>query len=360
MTVSTAIRPRAEIAEDIPSDAVGDLNGHEPVRAVAQPREEVILSYLPLVKHIAGRIRLTLPSAVEKEDLVQYGTLGLIDAVDRFDPSLGVKLTTFAVPRIRGAILDSLRSIDPVPRSIRHGARVADRASEVLTAELGRPPTATEIAGRLQIDIAKYRAMRSVVSRQCVSLDTQLSGDEGDESSASGAEHIADDSPAVEADLEAAELKQALGEAVDRLPLREQAIIELRFRKGLTFREIAPRLHISESRVIQVLRGTLDTLRNSLEEPVTGELPRPVQRPNRDWHGSLRAVPLGNRAPGDMDPAHRLTPTAHAQRRSSPAGRTTFQGRPDEATGQVSFGRDIHAQPFRPGGAGALGRDQVA
>jgi RNA polymerase sigma factor for flagellar operon FliA len=249
--------------EDAPT-----ASGDRPSRA---DRDELVLQYQPLVKYLAARLQCVLPPGFDREDLISHGTMGLIEAIDRYEPNRGIKLTTFAATRIRGAMLDALRTFDPVPRSVRQHARRAELAAAQLTDELGREPTSAEVARALEMPVAKYREVRANASWRTVSLDGLPIDQDHDGSPRNGAESIASDAPALSDPLEARDLREALALESDRLPIREREIIRLRFYENLTGREISDRMGISESRVFQLLRSALEELRNRLESSVTGE-----------------------------------------------------------------------------------------
>src|SRR5919199_6201195 len=119
-------------------------------------RERIIVQYAPLVKYVVGRLAINLPTIVDSDDIISYGTLGLIDAVERFDPTRGIKFETYAIARIRGAIIDALRSLDQIPRTARQRAREIEAAIVELEAKLKRPPQDEEVAKHLGMDIERY------------------------------------------------------------------------------------------------------------------------------------------------------------------------------------------------------------
>jgi RNA polymerase sigma factor for flagellar operon FliA len=190
-------------------------------------RDRLILTYAPLVKYVAGRLGSGLPAHVEEEDLVSYGLLGLIGAIERYDPDRDVKFETYAIARIKGAIIDELRSLDWVPRSVRARAREIERAMAALEAKLHRPPTDEEIANQVGITTEEL---------EVALIDT-----------------IEDtEAPSPESSLSATELKEALGEAIARLPEREKLVVTLYYYEELTLREIGEVLGVTESRVSQL------------------------------------------------------------------------------------------------------------
>jgi RNA polymerase sigma factor FliA len=207
-------------------------------------RDRLVLQYSPLVKFVAGRVRSGLPATVESADLVSEGVIGLMDAIDKFDPSRGLQFQTYAVPRIRGAIVDSLRAADWAPRSVRARAREVERAQQALQARLGRFPEDREVAAELDISQAELREVYAAISRSGVaSLDELGAPDDL-------AEPLGDDLDD--------EMREALMPAVRALPERDQVIVALYYFEGLTLSEIGQVLGVSESRVSQLnTRATL-------------------------------------------------------------------------------------------------------
>ncbi|NPV53673.1 MAG: FliA/WhiG family RNA polymerase sigma factor [Firmicutes bacterium] len=216
-------------------------------------REELVLKYLPLVGYIAGRVAINLPLNIEYDDLVEYGIIGLLDAASKFEVSRGVKFETYAQIRIRGAIMDGIRNLDWVPRSIRAKAKKLEQTYTSLEQELGRPATNEEVAKALGIDRAFLDSMVADINRGgIVSLDELLQADED-----GGTVAIVDvmrdpDSPDPIRVIEKAELVRRLGQAIDELPDKEKLVISLYYYEELTVREIAKVLGVSESRVSQL------------------------------------------------------------------------------------------------------------
>src|SRR5687768_9909414 len=192
-------------------------------------RERLVVAYSPLVKFIAGRMASGLPSHVEEADLVSYGLLGLIGAIERFDLEREIKFETFAVARIKGAIIDELRSLDWVPRSVRSRAREVERSIGYLEAKLHRPPTDEEIAKHVGISVEELEDSLTDISRSSIAALDELwtiGGSGGDQVAL--IDTIEDtDAPAPESSLAATELKEALGEAIARLPEREKLVVTL-------------------------------------------------------------------------------------------------------------------------------------
>ena len=223
-------------------------------RATADPglRNRLVLQYAPLVKYVAGRLRTRMPDTVEQDDLVSDGVLGLMDAIERFEPARGLSFQTFAVPRIRGAIIDGMRSMDFVPRSVRDKLRVVHRANVTLEGRLGRAPEDTEVAKEVGIPVHQLRDL----SRQANSNHANL--DDFD---------LADElSVAADHRVEQGDVNASLMRVVDQLAERDQVIIALYYFEGLTLAEIGQVLGVTESRVSQVHRRATTTLREKLLE----------------------------------------------------------------------------------------------
>jgi RNA polymerase sigma factor for flagellar operon FliA len=217
-------------------------------------RDRLILTYAPLVKYVAGRIGSGLPAHVDEGDLVSYGLLGLIGAIERFDPGRDIKFETYAMARIKGAIIDELRALDWVPRSVRSRAREIERAITELEARLGRAPTDDEIATKVGITTEELEDSLTAISRSSIAALDELwtvSGEGGDQVSL--LDTIEDtDGPDPQLELTQTETREALGEAIARLPEREKLVVTLYYYEELTLREIGEVLGVTESRVSQL------------------------------------------------------------------------------------------------------------
>ncbi len=226
-------------------------------------REQLILQYAPLVKYVMGRLAISLPAILDYEDILSFGTIGLIEAVERFDHQKGVKFETYAISRIRGSIIDALRSLDRLPRSVRQKAREANEAILRLTNELGREPTDDEVAAALDVAPDAYRRTQVETSWITVSLDNLGSTDGEDDTG--GAMTVADpDGEDFSVDLERQELIGDLAASIRDLPDREQLILSLYYKEELTMREVSEVLGISESRVCQLHARALSRLRTGV------------------------------------------------------------------------------------------------
>jgi RNA polymerase sigma factor for flagellar operon FliA len=217
-------------------------------------RDRLILTYAPLVKYVAGRLGSGLPAHVDEGDLVSYGLLGLIGAIERFDPERDIKFETYAISRIKGSIIDELRAMDWVPRSVRARARDIERAIAELEAKLGRAPTDEEIATKVGLTQEELGDSLTEISRSSIAALDELwtVGSSGGDT-ISLIDTIEDDSAAGPQDaLSQTEMREAIGEAIARLPEREKLVVTLYYYEELTLREIGEVLGVTESRVSQL------------------------------------------------------------------------------------------------------------
>jgi RNA polymerase sigma factor for flagellar operon FliA len=227
-------------------------------------REQLILQYAPLVKYVMGRLAISLPAILDYEDVLSAGTIGLIEAVERFEPTKGVKFETYAISRVKGAIIDTLRSLDRLPRSVRQKARAADHAITRLTVDLGREPSDDEVAADLGLTLPQYLKQIVDVSWVTISLDS-MGPSGGDDDDGPSDISVADpDVEDVTSGLEREEMIGDLSSAIRELPEREQVILSLYYKDELTMREVSRVLDISESRVCQLHARALTRLRASL------------------------------------------------------------------------------------------------
>jgi RNA polymerase sigma factor FliA len=232
-------------------------------------RERLVVAYSPLVKFIAGRMASGLPSHVEESDLVSYGLLGLIGAIERFDLEREIKFETFAVARIKGAIIDELRSLDWVPRSVRSRARDVERAHSQLEGQLGRAPTDEEMAVKLEMTVDEFRdVLLEIANSSVLALDDlwTFADPEGGGGQISVLDTIQDPN-ALDPENEAntAELKDRLADAIESLPERERLVIALYYYESLTLREIGEVLGVTESRVSQLHTKAVLALRSRFQ-----------------------------------------------------------------------------------------------
>src|ERR671936_784502 len=219
-------------------------------------RERLVVAYSPLVKFIAGRMASGLPSHVEESDLISYGLLGLIGAIERFDLDREIKFETFAVARVKGAIIDELRSLDWVPRSVRARARDVEKAHAELEGELQRSPSDEEMAQKLDITVDEFQeSLLEIANSSVLALDDlwTFADPEGGGGQISVLDTIHDPN-AVDPETEAhtSELKDRLADAIESLPERERLVVALYYYENLTLREIGEVLGVTESRVSQL------------------------------------------------------------------------------------------------------------
>jgi RNA polymerase sigma factor for flagellar operon FliA len=231
-----------------------------------EARERLIIHYAPLVRFVANRLSIGLPSCVDADDLISYGFFGLVDAVERFDLSREVKFETYATRRIQGSIIDGLRSIDWVPRSIRQKSKELERAIGTLEMKFGRPPSDHEIADYMKLSLAEYSQMiKEVKGASLISLDEGWSNDSEDEGNLTLSQVIKDVSSEDPANLvSSSELQRKLAEAIDNLPERERLVVSLYYYEELTLKEIGKVLNVSESRVSQIHTKAMHRLKASL------------------------------------------------------------------------------------------------
>lgn len=231
-------------------------------------RERLILNYSPLVKFVAGRVGASLPPSVDHNDLVSYGILGLIDAIERFDLKREIKFETYAIPRIRGAMLDELRALDWVPRSVRAKGRELDLAMAKLQASLRRDPTEEELAAELQIDVSVIRArLDSTVAMSIVALEELLTVSNVDGDRVSLLDTLPDvgvDMPGEE--MEAGVTRDALRRSIEGLGERDKKVIVLYYLEGFTLSRIGDILGVTESRVSQIHSKAIMALRARMAE----------------------------------------------------------------------------------------------
>jgi RNA polymerase sigma factor for flagellar operon FliA len=230
-------------------------------------REKLLTTYLPLVKNVAGRMAMGFPRSVELSDLVSTGVIGLIEAMSHFDPKRGVKFETYAVPRIRGAILDELRALDWVPRSTRAKSREIERAVSKLENQLGRTPSERELAKSLRMSPDDlFLAIGDVSGTTLLSLDELLYREE-DNRQVPRVETLEDtNGTTVLGEIERQELKAFLVHAVTKLTEQEKLVIALYYYEELTLKEIGEVMHISESRVSQIHTKAVGKLRGLIRD----------------------------------------------------------------------------------------------
>uniref|UniRef100_UPI0036F3390C RNA polymerase sigma factor WhiG n=1 Tax=Cellulomonas timonensis TaxID=1689271 RepID=UPI0036F3390C len=231
-------------------------------------RERLILHYGALVTAVASRVGMRLPSTVEQADLVSYGMFGLIDAIEKYELDRAVKFETYASARIRGAILDELRAMDWIPRSVRTKARAVDRAYAELESELHRTPSEAEVAQRLDVGVSELRSVFTQLSTVNVAALDELMGAGSERSDKlSLIDTLGDDRARDPAgSFEAQETKFLLARAIEQLGEREKIVLILYYYEGMTLAEIGRVLGVTESRISQMHTAAMLRLRAKLTE----------------------------------------------------------------------------------------------
>src|SRR5215207_1895304 len=215
-------------------------------------RDQLILHYSPLVKYVAGRVAVGLPQRVEPADLVSYGIFGLIDAIDRFELNRGTSFESYAIARIKGAIIDELRSLDWVPRSVRAKARSLERAYQDLEARLKRVPSDAELAAEVGLEEEQLQSVLAQVSFVGLAALDETLGISERSGGATLGDTLADRADGPVAVMETAETRRILAACIASLPERERVVLTLYYYEGLTLAEIGSVLGVTESRVSQV------------------------------------------------------------------------------------------------------------
>lgn len=255
-------------AHRVTPDSLDELWRSYKVSGDERLREQLILHYSPLVKYVAGRVSVGLPSNVEQADFVSSGVFGLIDAIEKFDPERSIKFETYAITRIRGAMIDELRALDWIPRSVRQKARAVERAYGTLEASLRRTPSEVEVAAEMGIPLEELHGVFGQLSlANVVALEELLHvGSEGGErlSLMDTLEDTAADDPVEVA--EDRELRRLLARAINTLPDREKTVVTLYYYEGLTLAEIGQVLGVTESRVSQIHTKSVLQLRAKLAD----------------------------------------------------------------------------------------------
>ncbi len=245
----------------------------EEIEITTENREEVIIQYSPMIKYVANRIAMRLPPHIEVDDLISVGVLGLMDAITKYDSSRGAKFKTYAEFRVRGAILDELRSMDWVPRSIRQKASQVDKVVQGLQAKLRRTPEDEEVAKEMGLSLDQFHeTLNETKSIPIFSLeDLGIAKESGDQQSLLDClAGKADADPQTQIRL--VELKEIIAKAIDALPEKERLMVSLYYYEELTMKEIGAVLDITESRVSQIHSKAVYRLRTKLKAIIAEEL----------------------------------------------------------------------------------------
>ena len=232
-----------------------------------QAREGLVVAYSPLVKYVAGRMASGLPAHVDEADLISYGLVGLINAIERFDLGRDVKFETYAITRIKGAIIDELRSLDWVPRSVRQRARDIERANAKLEHRLQRAPTDEEMSAELGMTVDDFQdALLQISNSTIAALDELWTVSDASGDQVSLLDTIEDpDSPDPARVMDQTELKDRVADAIARLPEREKLVVALYYYENLTLREIGEVLGVTESRISQLHTKAVLRLKSRLQ-----------------------------------------------------------------------------------------------
>jgi RNA polymerase sigma factor FliA len=231
-------------------------------------RERLVVAYSPLVKYVSGRMASGLPAHVDEADLISYGLIGLINAIERFDLEREIKFETYAITRIKGAIIDELRSLDWVPRSVRARAREIERANAKLENQLQRAPSDDEMALELDMSVQDFHdALLQISNSTVAALDELWSVSDSSGDQVSLLDTLTDENaPDPAAIMDQTDLKDRVAEAIARLPEREKLVVALYYYENLTLREIGEVLGVTESRVSQLHTKAVLRLRSRITE----------------------------------------------------------------------------------------------
>ena len=236
-------------------------------------RDTLIVQYIYLIRYVVGRVKVTLPATISIEDIAGYGVEGLINAIERYSPQKNTRFETYALIRIRGAILDRIRAQDFLPRSVRKKIKDIKNTQEELKQELGRMPTTTEIANRLEMDpdkvnqlLAEDTTMTSIYEKKGSSEDSMEIIDTIQDTNKLNPQE----------QMEEKNVKQQLEKALQRLPERERVILVLYYQENMTLKEIGGTLNMSESRVCQLHAQSIMKLKNILSEDRSSRLRKSI------------------------------------------------------------------------------------
>lgn len=253
-------------------DALGEVWRAYKLTRDPRVRDRLIVKYGPLVKYVAGRLAMGLPPHIDVDDLVSYGVFGLIDAIDKFDPSRQIKFETYAIARIRGSMLDSLRAYDWIPYSVRQKAKELERAYARIEARLGRSATDLEVAEELGITPAQLdKTLQDVRGMAVVSLDEVWMGEDESGHGLRPIEVLEDpnaDDPLRHVEFE--DRKRILAESIAKLPEKERRVVSLYYYEGLTSKEISQVLGVSQSRISQLHSRAILRLKGRLHRLMCG------------------------------------------------------------------------------------------
>ena len=231
-------------------------------------RERLVVAYSPLVKYVSGRMASGLPAHVDEADLISYGLVGLISAIERFELEREIKFETYAITRIKGAIIDELRSLDWVPRSVRQKARAIEKANSKLEHLLQRAPTDEEMAAELEMTEQEFQeALLQISNSTIAALDELWTVGDASGDQVSLLDTLEDPNAADPAKvMDQTDLKDRMADAIARLPEREKLVVALYYYENLTLREIGEVLGVTESRISQLHTKAVLRLRSRLSD----------------------------------------------------------------------------------------------
>ena len=240
---------------------------YEPAPPSNLERDQLIIEHLPQIKYIAQRISTKLPSHIELNDLVSAGVLGLLDAIEKFDPGRGVKFKTYAELRIKGAILDSLRNLDWAPRSLRKKSKDLERVYKELEQKHGRPATDKEVCEAMDISLEEYYELIDQIKGLNLGSFQELASQDDDKNAEPLVKYVPD-SPQLDPFFifHKSEIRDLLGGAIDTLPKKERLVVSLYYYDELTMKEIGKVLGVNESRVSQLHTKAMLRLRTKLRK----------------------------------------------------------------------------------------------
>ncbi len=266
-TLARSNGPGGKLKTNVKAIELRDLWRRYKTAGEERARERLVVAYSPVVKYVAGRMSSGLPAHIEEADLVSYGLGGLISAIERFDLGREIKFETYAITRIRGAIIDELRTLDWVPRSVRARAREIERANVKLEAKLQRAPTDEEMATELDISLEEFHdALLQISNSTIVALDELWSVSDSSGDQVSLLDTLPDrGAPDPQALADQGELRDRIAESIAALPEREKLVIALYYYENLTLREIGEVLGVTESRVSQLHTKAVLRLRSRLQ-----------------------------------------------------------------------------------------------
>lgn len=261
------MRDALSIRGNAMQEAARQVNAYEAATQKGTSRDALILEHLPQIKYIAHRISAKLPAHVELNDLVSAGVLGLLDAVEKFDPTRGVKFKTYAELRVKGAILDSLRNLDWAPRSLRKRSKDLERVYKELEQRLGRPAADKEVCDELGITLEEFFGLVDQIKGLNLGSFHEMASQEDDRNSEPLIKYIPD-APQMDPFFvfHKSEIRNLLAGAIDTLPKKERLVVFLYYYDELTMKEIGRILGVNESRVSQLHTKAMLRLRNKLRK----------------------------------------------------------------------------------------------